>query len=51
MESSVWRPNGSLSIRYAESLAAARAEFGWTRQLHTSIKVRRATAADMEGVS
>ncbi len=32
----------------AESLAAARGTFGWTRDLHESRKVRRATVEDVE---
>lgn len=35
-------------IEWAESLTAAKRSFGWTRQAHTSVRVRRATTGDME---
>ena len=35
-------------IKWAESLKVAKAKYGWTRQLHTSKSVRRATPADIE---
>lgn len=36
------------SIVWAGDLAAAKRAFGWTRQLHTTITVRRATVDDMD---
>lgn len=38
-------------IEWADSLREAKAHYGWTRQLHTSISVRRATPADMDGAA
>jgi hypothetical protein len=38
-------------IEYAANLAEAKRHYGWTRELHTSIKVRRATQADVEAYS
>jgi len=35
------------SIKYAANLAEAKREFGYTRELHVHIKVRRATVADV----
>lgn len=35
-------------IEWATSLKEAKALHGWTRQLHTSLSVRRATTADMK---
>jgi hypothetical protein len=35
-------------IEWASSLRDAKAEHGFTRELHTSIAVRRATAADLQ---
>ena len=34
-------------IEWADSLKSAKAQFGWTRQLHTSVTVRRATTEDV----
>ena len=34
-------------IEWAKSLADAKAEHGWTRQLHTFVSVRRATPGDL----
>ena len=34
-------------IEWAESLKDAKAQHGWTRQLHTSISVRRASVDDV----
>jgi hypothetical protein len=34
-------------IVWAESLAAAKRAWGWTRQLHTSVSVRRATTDEV----
>ena len=34
-------------IEWAASLKDAKAQHGWTRQLHTSITVRRATVEDV----
>lgn len=34
-------------VEWASSLSEAKSHFGWTRQLHTSISVRRATPADL----
>lgn len=33
-------------IEYAASLTTAKAQYGWIREQHTSINVRRATHAD-----
>lgn len=35
-------------IEWAKNLAEAKRQFGWTRQLHAYITVRRATPSDME---
>lgn len=35
---------------YAASLADAKARFGWTRQAHTAVNVRRATREDAETI-
>lgn len=35
-------------IEWAESLAVARQQFGWTRERYTTITVRRATPSDLE---
>lgn len=40
--------HSSNRIEWAESLTAAKRQFGWTRQMHTSVSVRRATPGDLE---
>ena len=35
------------TIVYASSLRDAKSQHGWTRQQHTSVKVRRARVSDM----
>jgi hypothetical protein len=49
---SPWRiANGqgsSEALVYAKDLASAKSEFGWTRELHTYVKVRRATVEEVQ---
>ena len=38
---------GFVRIEWAENLASAKRAFGYTRELHTYVEVRRATPEDM----
>jgi hypothetical protein len=38
-------------VEWAESLADAKSKFGWTREMHTSISVRRATADEVQTIA
>lgn len=38
-------------IEYASDLAEAKRRFGWTRQMHTTVRVRRAKPEDMKATN
>lgn len=46
-----WFAHDSRRLEYAASLNDAKARWGWTRQQHTFIKVRRARVSDVEAIS
>lgn len=42
---------GYVHLEYAGSLAEAKRNYGYTRELHTTVYVRRATVGDVEAAS